>query len=565
MSELPIIGDFVLRTELAMPSAVLADDLRGEILRAGAAIHETALPVLERVDVELRESCLEQDPDAGKVCGILEQVAKGVRDAEYIEISNRVEGRGGKVNYCAILVGAYEETRFIDIEFGGITVGEFFQRELSIDEIIAYLTGRGGIRRNYTEVLGGIIPSLLALSLERVLISENMLSESLTIFRNITLFRNWVVDRNNLEAVVGLLPSFEGLEIRELGILFGMYADLDEGGMLSIHELLSKLGGKVNGERDRDKIQLFKDSIKIGFIKINSIEPFGEAVSASALTESTNAPYALTEAYQIVDVEFGRLYDEILNTLMNHKELRIDAGDSLYLRRLGIKAIRFKLVDKLISAEIECSGWYWLDLFIQKPSGREEGWEDLICATERIPRHRVYELGIYLEVVLIDHLRLREVVYSSKKKDDRRLVKSLYPVKKKKGVSFTDALVVARRLFENGGFEDPLAVCSCRLDSRRPIGHLVDGEIRLIRDDESWDYICPATGEIRRDVGREACYYKPLVYDPVKDKSGREYREYIIRLSIELLSIRKNWQLLFRRLGEVSFIGAVEYILLHKL
>ncbi len=558
----------VIQVSSAGSIRIQREAIREEFENARESVRETAMPMLRSVDVDLREACKRRDKEA--VLSLLNQVAAGIDNVSYIEIKEGVI-RGRAIEYSFIPIGEYVESSMVGIEFGGVCVGDFFSRELTIDDILSYLSERGGRRGTYTEILGGIVPALLALPLEKVDITDSCLNESVQIlYKNIWVFKNWVIENlDNLKTLADCLSTFEGEEIKSIALFFGEYADLTEETILVLRDELLKKRDAVADKIEKYKLDTLRVAVQNTFMRSIGYVPFRGAITCSSLTEAIGAPDVMSEAFMMVDGVFGEVYQEVLEILGQHRELRIDASESLYMRRLGIESITFtRESEGLISVILNSTDWYRADLFLQKPDERPDGWESLLCIEEGIPPHRVYEIVAYIEAILVDLVRLRGIVEGNMVKADKALGKILYPSKRKKGETYIDSLVISRRLMEQLGFSCPLSVChsSGPLDEHRggnsysrfrAYGAFTD--TRYLVEGNHFDYVDPDTGEVF--AGARTLFYFPLRYEDVHEvnKEGFDRIEFLVR------DINSQWHFLFEELNQFCSLGSMEYVLLRRL
>lgn len=544
---------------------------------------EAVSDFMNLADKDLQVACIESNPE--RVVELLDQISREVSQTIFYNEAYTIVGSSKRgVKKDKIIVTGFMSVA--DIEVGGVRVEDFFSRSLSVEEIVGYLLARGGARHSYADVYGGLIPSLLSAPVERVGISTQDLRNSQILFENITRFREWLIEgfiEGDIEIFCRILPAFVTQEVRRLGRFVGeLFINDPE----LVIPLLKQRSSIPKLQRSAEQMEIMLDQIRVIIFEQNpNYIPFGWAVAEWAMIESVKSEEVLKVAFDEIDKEFEDRYGEIFKIINRVRFLDVFAEESLYLRRLGVGRIRFKIDrqydSKNITIEIECIDGFVLEAALMKPGERETDWVEAYVEVSGLRARRIYELASYLEGYLLDIDRVVNIVRKTEDKVVGRLINGLTRRSKRRDVN-AESLIVARNLLSRAGFLNPLIIELQCFSFPIPVEVYYDSMItehrRYILASRLIDVVDEDTAEILQYPG--GLFYRTLtfgkvsteevlaryplamVYDIEKDtlESGWEQRS-----SFNSLSKTNDWQRLFTIMGNVSYVGALEYILLLQL
>lgn len=547
---------------------------------------EAAFAFMDLADSALQLACIERNPTGA--AELLKRIAAEVGQTTFVNLGVKTVGTSRRGRRKDKVVKPSDMT-IAEIGFGGIKVGDFFSRSLGIEEIITYLLARGVVRKSYADVFGGLIPGLLCTPVERTDVSSQDLSEAQILFENITRFREWILESfidGDIETLCRILPAFAIEEVQRLGMFVGEQFVNDPEVVLPLLKSMSSIPAlQRSGKQIWDMSYQIQ---KVIFKQNPNYIPFGRAIAERAMIESLRSEEVLAIAFSEIDREFADRYGEIFKMINSVRFLEVSAGESLFLRRLGIERIRFK-IDRAydlenITIEIECEDGFVLELALMEPCKRESGWVEAYTELTGLSTQRIYELAAYLEGYLLDIDRLVNTVKKTEDKAAGKLKNAFRKKKKRRDVRI-ESLTIARSLLARAGFINPLLVDNQSLRFPIPREDLWDegviDERRYIIDhiSDPFDFIDPETAEVFRfyaqgsfyrtltyeDMSPEevlARYPQAMVYDITQDTLDEGWEQ---RILFNGLSKTNDWQKLLTILGNVSYVGALEYILLQQL
>jgi len=516
-------------------------------------------PFIHKIDIELQQAILAGDRERCIV--LLEEIARDVSSIEFFDYCVKSVRSLTKRHGKSININDVPLTKLAEVARDGVAFGDFFMRELSINEVLAYLSGCCGQLDAYSVVYAKIISALLAKDIESLGLQVSDFQNAVILVGNIITFRTWFFDRvieGGLDPFLRVLPAFIHEDAEQLGVALGRFYSSNMKTLVADRDALL---GILEGIQNKPRYQRYRDTIlrfsrlarRTVFLEDTDYVPFERNVAKVAIVEMRDSPFVLNTTFSYIDLCFYDQYKQIHAFFAMNRRVIIDPQESIYLRRIGIRNIIFDIVDYErmkhgIRVGLELNDGFYFEFIVYDPKERPDEWLVVLADRMRVSDARVYEFMIYIQCLLLDILRYRDCLARGTSKSEadtaRRLTKTLNQTVTIK----INSLDITRRLLQ-GKIAKSLETQEVRMREFTPF---YNG--RRVYFSRYLDMINPLTGEVSRGDGFFQ-YYLPITLVD----SNEHLRK------INDLDQYTDWESAFIAISDISSIAACEYVLLQRL